>query len=40
VKYAASLLGLCRSEVRAPMMPLTEAGQGTVREAMIQLGLL
>jgi 4-hydroxy-tetrahydrodipicolinate synthase len=40
VKYAASLLGLCRNEVRSPMMPLTEAGQGTVREAMIQVGLL
>jgi 4-hydroxy-tetrahydrodipicolinate synthase len=40
VKYAASLLGLCRNEVRSPMMPLTEAGQGKVREAMIAAGLL
>jgi 4-hydroxy-tetrahydrodipicolinate synthase len=40
VKYAASLLGLCHNEIRAPMMPLTEAGQGKVREAMIAAGLL
>jgi 4-hydroxy-tetrahydrodipicolinate synthase len=40
VKYAASLLGLCHNEVRAPMMPLTEAGQGKVRDAMIAAGLL
>jgi 4-hydroxy-tetrahydrodipicolinate synthase len=40
VKYAASLLGLCRNELRSPMMPLTEAGQGKVREAMIAAGLL
>lgn len=40
VKYAASLLGLCHNEVRAPMMPLTEAGQRKVREAMIAAGLL
>ena len=39
-KYAASLLGLCHNEVRAPMMPLTEAGQGRVRDAMIAVGLL
>jgi 4-hydroxy-tetrahydrodipicolinate synthase len=40
VKYAASLLGLCHNELRAPMMPLTEAGQGKVRDAMIAAGLL
>lgn len=40
VKYAASLLGLCHNEVRAPMMPLTEGGQAKVREAMIAVGLL
>ena len=40
VKYAASLLGLCHNEVRAPMMPLTEAGQVKVRDAMIAAGLL
>jgi 4-hydroxy-tetrahydrodipicolinate synthase len=40
VKYAASLLGLCHNEVRAPMMPLTEAGQAKVRDAMITAGLL
>jgi 4-hydroxy-tetrahydrodipicolinate synthase len=40
VKYAASLLGLCHNEVRAPMMPLTEAGQAKVRDALIAAGLL
>ena len=40
VKYAASLLGLCGNELRAPMMPLTETGQGKVRDAMIAAGLL
>jgi 4-hydroxy-tetrahydrodipicolinate synthase len=40
VKYAASVLGLCHNEVRSPMMPATEAGQGKVREAMIAAGLL
>ena len=40
VKYAASLLGLCHNEVRAPMMPATEAAQAKVREAMIAAGLL
>jgi len=40
VKFAASLLGLCRNELRAPMMPLTDAGQAKVRDAMIAAGLL
>ena len=40
VKFAASLLGLCHNELRAPMMPLTEAGQAKVRSAMIAAGLL
>jgi 4-hydroxy-tetrahydrodipicolinate synthase len=40
VKYAASVLGLCHNEVRSPMMPATEAGQGKVRDAMIAAGLL
>jgi 4-hydroxy-tetrahydrodipicolinate synthase len=40
VKYAASLLGLCHNEVRAPMMPATEAAQAKVRDAMIAAGLL
>jgi 4-hydroxy-tetrahydrodipicolinate synthase len=40
VKYAASLLGLCHNELRAPMMPLTEAGQAKVRAAMIAAALL
>jgi len=40
VKFAASLLGLCHNEIRTPMMPLTEAGQAMVRDAMIAAGLL
>jgi 4-hydroxy-tetrahydrodipicolinate synthase len=40
VKYAASLLGLCHNEIRAPMMPATEAAQSRVRDAMIAAGLL
>jgi 4-hydroxy-tetrahydrodipicolinate synthase len=40
VKYAASLLGLCHNEVRAPMMPATEPTQARVRDAMIAAGLL
>ncbi len=40
VKYAASLLGLCRNEVRSPMMPASEAAQVRVRDAMISAGLL
>ncbi|MFL5240343.1 MAG: 4-hydroxy-tetrahydrodipicolinate synthase [Rhizomicrobium sp.] len=40
VKYAASLLGLCHNELRSPMMPATEAGQGKARDAMIAAGLL
>ena len=39
-KYAASLLGLCRNEVRSPMMPATEAAQIKVRNAMAAAGLL
>lgn len=39
-KFAASLLGLCHNELRAPMMPLTDAGQAKVRDAMIAAGLL
>jgi len=40
VKCAASLLGLCHNELRSPMMPATEAGQGKVRDAMVAAGLL
>ena len=40
VKYAASLLGLCRDELRLPLMSVTEATQLRVRDAMRHAGLL
>ncbi len=40
VKYAASLLGLCRDEIRLPMTSVTEPVQVKVREAMRHAGLL
>jgi len=40
VKYAASLLGLCRNEVRLPIMPATDAAQKRVKDAMAGAGLL
>ena len=40
VKYAASLLGLCRDEIRLPMTSVTEPVQGKVRDAMRHAGLI
>jgi 4-hydroxy-tetrahydrodipicolinate synthase len=40
VKYAAERLGLCRSEVRLPLSPLSAVGQRVVDEALRQSGLL
>lgn len=40
VKYAASLLGLCRDELRLPLMSATEPVQAKVRDAMRHAGLL
>lgn len=39
-KYGASLLGKCAPDVRLPLVKLTEAGQGKVRDAMIHCGLI
>jgi 4-hydroxy-tetrahydrodipicolinate synthase len=39
-KYAASLLGLCETESRLPIMPLSEKGADTVRTAMQAAGIL
>ncbi|MBL8549118.1 MAG: 4-hydroxy-tetrahydrodipicolinate synthase [Hyphomonadaceae bacterium] len=39
-KYALSLLDICDAEVRAPLLPLSEAAQPVVRAAMSQAGLL
>ena len=40
VKYAASLLGLCSSELRLPMWEITAANQAAVRDALSAAGLL
>lgn len=40
VKYAAERLGLCRSEVRLPLVPVSEATRKAVDEALISAGLL
>ena len=39
VKYAASLLGLARAEVRGPLAPLSEANRQRVAEALAAVGL-
>lgn len=39
-KYGASLLGLCRTEVRAPLQSITPTGAQQVEDAMAQAGLL
>jgi 4-hydroxy-tetrahydrodipicolinate synthase len=40
VKYGASLLGLCRAEVRLPLQPITPTGAQQVEDAMVWAGLL
>ncbi len=40
VKYAASLLGHGSGHCRLPMAPLSEASQGRVRTAMVDVGLM
>lgn len=40
VKFAASLLGLCRSDVRLPLVEASEGCKKQVREAMVHAGLL
>jgi 4-hydroxy-tetrahydrodipicolinate synthase len=40
VKYAASLLGLCRPDVRLPLVEPGEGCKKQVREAMVHAGLL
>jgi 4-hydroxy-tetrahydrodipicolinate synthase len=39
-KYALSLLGLCREEVRLPLVGLTEATKDAIRSAMAHAGLI
>jgi 4-hydroxy-tetrahydrodipicolinate synthase len=40
VKYAASRLGLCTSEVRLPLAPITESSRQIVDAALVSAGLL
>jgi len=40
VKFAASQLGLCRDELRLPLVPIMDATRGKVLEAMRHAGLL
>ncbi|WP_044563922.1 dihydrodipicolinate synthase family protein, partial [Azospirillum sp. B4] len=40
VKYAASLLGLCRPELRLPLVETTPPTQELVRAALVHAGLL
>jgi len=40
VKYAAERLGLCRSEIRLPLVPISEASRRAVDEALVKARLL
>lgn len=40
VKYAASLLGLCRYEYRLPLVPISKANEKIVEDAMRHAGLI
>jgi 4-hydroxy-tetrahydrodipicolinate synthase len=40
VKYAASLLGLCRYELRLPMVPVAKSTEKLVEEELRKIGLL
>ncbi|WP_010299270.1 4-hydroxy-tetrahydrodipicolinate synthase [Candidatus Odyssella thessalonicensis] len=40
IKYAASQLGLCNSEVRLPLVPVTDAAKSVVDHALKTVGLL
>ena len=40
VKYAASLLGVCRNEIRLPLVTVQPETQTIVRDAMVHAGLL
>jgi len=40
VKYAASLLGICRYEMRLPLVPISKASEKVVEEALSNAGLL
>ncbi len=39
-KYAASLIGRARNEVRLPLVPVGEATEGVIRRAMVHAGVI
>ena len=39
-KYALSLLGMCREDVRSPLVPLSEGTRMVIKDAMIHAGLI
>jgi 4-hydroxy-tetrahydrodipicolinate synthase len=39
LKYAVSLFGKCRNEVRLPLVPISQATEIRVKKAMIDVGL-
>ena len=40
VKYAAELLGLCSSEVRLPLAPISEETKNIVKNCLAEIGLI
>jgi 4-hydroxy-tetrahydrodipicolinate synthase len=40
VKAAMSMLGLCRDDLRLPLLPMSDGPRAALKEAMQQLGLL
>jgi 4-hydroxy-tetrahydrodipicolinate synthase len=40
VKYAASVLGLCKNEIRLPLLTLEENNIDYVKSTMLELGIL
>ena len=39
-KYGASLLGLCKTDARLPLAPISEKGKEVVRKALTEIGVL
>jgi 4-hydroxy-tetrahydrodipicolinate synthase len=40
VKAAVAMLGLCRNELRLPLLPMTDASRARLRNVMVDFGLL
>ena len=39
-KAALAILGLCKAEVRSPLLPATKDAEGKLRAALIHAGLM